>query len=212
MESNGSRLAAAYARLSGAGRRVTVRSLKAEAGCSTDAAAGFLRDVSASVQTPAPPDLSEPLGLVWAAAWRQASDAAREEFGARAEQAVDGQAEAVAEAALADQHRAEAEAARDQAEARAEQVQQEAEARLGQVQARVEALTGELAEAREQAAAAEDRAQAAEQARAEAERQAARDAATADTLREIVGLLGQGKDTPPAKTTRKTAGRPARAS
>ena len=45
MESNGSRLAAAYARLSGAGRRVTVRSLKAEAGCSTDAAAGFLRDV-----------------------------------------------------------------------------------------------------------------------------------------------------------------------
>ena len=39
---------------------------------------------------------------------------------------------------------------------------------------------------------------------ADAERQAARDAATADTLREIVGLLGRGGEVPPAKTGRKT--------
>ena len=44
---------------------------------------------------------------------------------------------------------------------------------------------------------------------ADAERQAARDAATADTLREIVGLLGRGGEVPPAKTGRKTTGRPA---
>ena len=40
-------------------------------------------------------------------------------------------------------------------------------------------------------------------------RQAAGEAASADTLREIVGLLGRGGEVPPAKTGRKTTGRPA---
>lgn len=159
------KLAAAHARLMADGGRVTVRALKAAAGVSTDTAAAWLRRAEPTPEVPAPPNLTEAVRIVWAAAWQAAHTEAKlyaedEVLGARARES-----DALERADHAEQQAADAVDALAVAEARAAAAERQA----------TDAETA-LTAAREQTAASEQNSRNLDTARTRAE-------AEADSLR-----------------------------
>lgn len=159
------RLAAAHADLLSRGERVSVRSLREAAGVSTAAALEYLRAAKAESSIPAAPDLHDAIAVVWAAAWRDATAAARAGAAVEVENARTGEADALAaldEAnARADEMNqilAEANSGRMHAETK----QRHAEAEAARLRADVERLTREIEQVRRDSAIAASRADRAE--------------------------------------------------
>lgn len=170
-QSETDRLAAAHVHLMTDGARVTVRALKAAAGVSTDAAAAWLRRAEPAPEVPTPPNLTEPIRILWAAAWQAAHTEAAlsvedEVLGARARES-----EAL-ERADAAEHNA----------AAAAQALTAAEARAAAAETRATTAEAALTAARDQASASDQNSRSLDTARTRAE-------AEADSLRVMLADL-----------------------
>lgn len=174
----------AFARLTSAGRPVTVRALREEARVGTDAAREWLARNRPASDVPEPPVevLSPVLAPLWSAAVSAARDETAETVAAERDALVTAEAEAL-DAVAREQSRAE-----------------QAETTIVELEAVIDRLRTDLAAAGERSQTAEAAATAArDQAAAEvaterdrarvAEQSAAAADATASTLREVVNAL-----------------------